>query len=627
MADHNAEPDGWSSFPQDQHMSVDNEASWCVPCKLQFKSFEQLRQHKMSDAVHKRLYCAKCDKDFQTEDACDNHHIKFHPAEQNLDCPSCGTNFTRLGALMHHLESKLCPGAGNVKLEKLVYEKGVWYNNSKNMMARAEYGKTAGDFTLDDISMVSSQDTAQESHGGVPLGPQYIRNSHIGRPMQSMQSLALQSILKAEKPSIRGQPPANSSSRRQATGKSSTHGQAPKRSDNPGWASKTNTRAVFDNDDLISMHDEPLNTIPPSSSRPMASSTQRSTPALDTTNSPFTDYKRWDDAPGPDIVISGPKLRTAPATTTTNQLFGKENVRDAGKPGRVLTDVSGTPMDEEQLIKGILESDVIKNRWHSTGLSESPAEFIQKMKADYERRQAQRVWDKATSWDKSTSISSSTAAMTTAQSAKDSFAKSAKSANANTPSQAPSVKSAAPTGLASSKWAPHDYAAPGQATTAPKPAPHPFDPKNPSFNVKSYYNPYLEKYKCPHRACTKSCETEGAFIQHLLSSAHCKNYQCKRCLSYFATLSALTQHSEAQSTKCIVRQTDFYSGVVDELTGGIAAPVGLLRDSTVRYAINNIGDPETFSDRMLAQHKKHREERAKAKEAKAASGWNYEAEF
>jgi len=85
----------------------------------------------------------------------------------------------------------------------------------------------------------------------------------------------------------------------------------------------------------------------------------------------------------------------------------------------------------------------------------------------------------------------------------------------------------------------------------------------------------------------RSLETIPAFIQHLRSAAHRdEKLKCRNCLRYFATATALTQHSESQGFRCRVRDTDQYPAAVDEFTAGTAFTAGRHTDNTVRYMVN-----------------------------------------
>jgi hypothetical protein len=77
-----------------------------------------------------------------------------------------------------------------------------------------------------------------------------------------------------------------------------------------------------------------------------------------------------------------------------------------------------------------------------------------------------------------------------------------------------------------------------------------------------------------------------AFIQHLKSPTHrSEKLQCNKCLRYFSTATALTQHSESQGVRCKVREADNYAGIVDSITGGTATTSGLHVDNTIKYCL------------------------------------------
>ncbi|KAE8441598.1 hypothetical protein EG329_004647 [Mollisiaceae sp. DMI_Dod_QoI] len=127
-----------------------------------------------------------------------------------------------------------------------------------------------------------------------------------------------------------------------------------------------------------------------------------------------------------------------------------------------------------------------------------------------------------------------------------------------------------------------------QVVAQPDPEPDPFDPDSPGFDPQKYYIPLTQKYKCPYFGCGKSMNNRPAFIQHLKSTAHrIDKLQCTKCLRYYASATALTQHMESQGVRCKVRESVSYNTVVDEVTGGVALASGRHRDNTVKYVVNN----------------------------------------
>jgi hypothetical protein len=106
--------------------------------------------------------------------------------------------------------------------------------------------------------------------------------------------------------------------------------------------------------------------------------------------------------------------------------------------------------------------------------------------------------------------------------------------------------------------------------------------------------------------CSKTNPSLPAFIAHLKSPAHRKEkLQCEKCLRYFDTATALTQHSEAQGIRCKVRETDGYHGVVDHITAGTALVAGRHVDNTIKYVTKAQAKAQAGSvvDDIVAQHR------------------------
>ncbi|CAD6505687.1 BgTH12-01177 [Blumeria graminis f. sp. triticale] len=111
------------------------------------------------------------------------------------------------------------------------------------------------------------------------------------------------------------------------------------------------------------------------------------------------------------------------------------------------------------------------------------------------------------------------------------------------------------------------------------------DPSCAGFHAEKYYIKLLRKYKCPHHNCRKSFEAKSSFIQHMRSPAHIdENLQCESCLRFFATATALTQHCEANTNRCMIQSSPNYLQFVDMITSGVARPAGRLEDKTIAYS-------------------------------------------
>ncbi|RKF55280.1 putative c2h2 finger domain-containing protein [Golovinomyces cichoracearum] len=116
------------------------------------------------------------------------------------------------------------------------------------------------------------------------------------------------------------------------------------------------------------------------------------------------------------------------------------------------------------------------------------------------------------------------------------------------------------------------------------------DPYSPQFRAENFFVPLLMKFKCPHRFCGKSFENRPAFMRHMKSQTHrSRELQCRGCLKYFGSATALIQHSESQSLRCRIRELPDYEQVVDIMTSGVATVAGRLRDNSVAYATTKSG--------------------------------------
>ncbi|KAI9052130.1 hypothetical protein LZ554_003492 [Drepanopeziza brunnea f. sp. 'monogermtubi'] len=110
-------------------------------------------------------------------------------------------------------------------------------------------------------------------------------------------------------------------------------------------------------------------------------------------------------------------------------------------------------------------------------------------------------------------------------------------------------------------------------------------PDSPDFRADRFWIKPLGKFKCPH--CPKSHASRFAFIAHLKSPAHrSERLQCTKCLRYYDTATALTQHYESQGVRCTVRETDGYDNVLLGATAENVLTQGRMADDTIKYIIN-----------------------------------------
>ncbi|PQE07296.1 hypothetical protein CJF32_00005189 [Rutstroemia sp. NJR-2017a WRK4] len=144
----------------------------------------------------------------------------------------------------------------------------------------------------------------------------------------------------------------------------------------------------------------------------------------------------------------------------------------------------------------------------------------------------------------------------------------------------------------------------------------PYDPSNPSFRAERYWVTFTKKYKCPHKLCKKSYDTEGGFISHLRSPAHSgQKLTCSNCYRIFHTWTALTQHCESQGTRCTIRDNDNYAAEISKITSGVGDVEGMHPDNTVKYRVNPDEFPRGVNVESFARtHKQKEAEIAKEKE-------------
>jgi ribose 5-phosphate isomerase RpiB len=62
--------------------------------------------------------------------------------------------------------------------------------------------------------------------------------------------------------------------------------------------------------------------------------------------------------------------------------------------------------------------------------------------------------------------------------------------------------------------------------------------------------------------------------------------KCPKCLRFYASATALTQHVESQGVRCTIRETDEYGAQLDDITASTAVIAGLHEDETLKYAVH-----------------------------------------
>ncbi|KAH8664268.1 hypothetical protein BX600DRAFT_512322 [Xylariales sp. PMI_506] len=123
---------------------------------------------------------------------------------------------------------------------------------------------------------------------------------------------------------------------------------------------------------------------------------------------------------------------------------------------------------------------------------------------------------------------------------------------------------------------------------------HVKDPELSGFDVAVFYDPILEKYKCPFKLCTAKFMKPFGLQAHLNSPTHKPTIiiECPICHRTFRSMAAAMQHCERATRTCSIRDSDAFRGFVHDVTGGLldgSNAVGdCFPDGTPRFFISNI---------------------------------------
>ncbi|KAK8112130.1 uncharacterized protein PG998_008587 [Apiospora kogelbergensis] len=98
----------------------------------------------------------------------------------------------------------------------------------------------------------------------------------------------------------------------------------------------------------------------------------------------------------------------------------------------------------------------------------------------------------------------------------------------------------------------------------------PVDPTKEGYNAAAFWEPYFEKYKCPHIRCGKKFERASALTSHLKGPSHRPGIQisCPYCAKTFAGMADAIAHAE-KTNKCRIRDSDLFREFVANVSGGL----------------------------------------------------------
>ncbi|KAK8032234.1 hypothetical protein PG990_001968 [Apiospora arundinis] len=98
------------------------------------------------------------------------------------------------------------------------------------------------------------------------------------------------------------------------------------------------------------------------------------------------------------------------------------------------------------------------------------------------------------------------------------------------------------------------------------------DPNKPGYNPAVFYEPYFEKYKCPHLRCGKKFDRSGGLTSHLMGPNHRvggMRISCPYCFKLFVTMTDAIAHIESANKKCQIRGSDLFREFMANVSGGL----------------------------------------------------------
>ncbi|TID18580.1 hypothetical protein E2P81_ATG06490 [Venturia nashicola] len=87
-------------------------------------------------------------------------------------------------------------------------------------------------------------------------------------------------------------------------------------------------------------------------------------------------------------------------------------------------------------------------------------------------------------------------------------------------------------------------------------------------DIERFYNPLIEKYKCPMPDCIEYFDTATENAEHLESAHPIDQRRCPCCQKWFKTYAGLVSHCEAQNSRCGISYSERFGQAIDEFSGG-----------------------------------------------------------
>ncbi|EMC97965.1 hypothetical protein BAUCODRAFT_67325 [Baudoinia panamericana UAMH 10762] len=173
-----------------RHKKHDPNHNYCRRCDLDFNSWEELTQHKVTvmdrwqraprderEDGPAHVTCEFCGLDFHTFGGRKTHRAQTHKAAQSLKCPGCEALFTKAGNMIAHLEEGHCKTITAYEFRASIVRKRITpeiMNNADEV--RRRMGLTVAHGNDDQApsfvgNITDGSEALDEEEGGVPMEP------------------------------------------------------------------------------------------------------------------------------------------------------------------------------------------------------------------------------------------------------------------------------------------------------------------------------------------------------------------------------------------------------------------------------------------------------------------------
>ncbi|KAI5367913.1 Putative Zinc finger C2H2-type [Septoria linicola] len=168
------------------HKVDDPEHFYCKKCDVDCDDWESLTKHKvdkMAPFVEGRkrvrdekpihIVCEFCGESFKSFDGRKLHRARYHPADQDIDCPGCQKKFIRATHMIDHLERGECKNIASWMLYASINHKyivnQVMEAPDQFQSALTTFQPVSENFDLRQREVTDGEETADQEDGGVTL--------------------------------------------------------------------------------------------------------------------------------------------------------------------------------------------------------------------------------------------------------------------------------------------------------------------------------------------------------------------------------------------------------------------------------------------------------------------------